>query len=136
MAAVFFINISTILCYAAGMETWPYQLQRVKPLAENFRFGKGQAKIETQFDSGKTFTKKSNQLTPDRFSFVLRFTESQLQVFTDFYDNTLDKGTKEFYWRHPIDDRLIRCKFIGDYTGATQVSSVTWDLALSLEVIE
>ena len=113
----------------------PIEINHIRPNYEGFAFQKGTNRIEATFESGETFIKKTTRKTPDRFSFNLEFSESEYRVFQDFYDNTLDQGIEKFSWRHPLNDSMIICKFIGQIVVSAVVGN-RFSIFLTCEIVD
>ena len=114
---------------------FPQELNQIKPNVNGFTYEKGNSKVETAFDSGETFQKRTNRKTPDRFRCGIELTGDQLMIFEDFYDETLDEGVLNFNWIHPILSNPIQCKFIGGYT-LTSLQGNYYLVQLSVEIVD
>ena len=112
----------------------PENLLRLKPLREGFVFRKGLSKIESRFESGKTYSKRTAIKANDRFSAKLFVSESQRQDFLNFYSNTLDEGTKTFNWSHPLSGAQIETLIVGA-PEIEPVGALNYNISLEFEIV-
>lgn len=92
---------------------FPLSLQNKKPLFEDFNIQYGQSKIETTTSSGVLLSRKRPVKNQDALRVAYHFNKAELDVFNEFYETTIDQGTKSFTFTHPIKLNEITVKIIG-----------------------
>lgn len=74
-----------------------------RPLTDNFSqtIGRSQV-IETEMDSGPAKRRRRSMSAPKPYTMNMVLDISQVDIFEDWYDNTLQGGVKAFEWVDPI----------------------------------
>lgn len=94
-------------------EQFPTSLSNKKPLIENFAFTPGQNKVEITTQGGTLLSRKRAVKPQDSMRLSFNFSKTELDTFRDFYDTTLDGGTKSFNMTHPIDLNEVEVRIVG-----------------------
>lgn len=94
------------------MPTLPNSLINKKPLIDGFSYLAGQNKVEVT--SGGVLLSRKRAIKPqDSLGLSFHLNKAELDDFKDFYDNTLDGGTKKFTMTHPIELSEIEVQIVG-----------------------
>lgn len=85
----------------------------MKPYVNGFQYGIGRSDVITsEMDTGPTKTRRRSQAAPRDVSYPLILSRDQLEVFEDWYDNTLKGGILPFEGNDPIyEDRTVYYRF-------------------------
>jgi len=83
-------------------EAWPASLP-TKPLQEGFRYDPPDASIESEVDVGLPKVRKRYTIGVETFTIPIRLTStSDVTTLNNHFYTTLESGTKETNYRHPI----------------------------------
>lgn len=82
------------------MTTWPASLPQVAPI-NGYQETPPDTSLRTQMDAGPAKVRRrfTAAVRPITMNFIL--SDAQLQVFDDFYGETLEGGSLPFDWVHP-----------------------------------
>lgn len=85
----------------------------MKPYVNGFQYSIGRSDvITTDMDTGPKKSRRRSQAAPRPVTFPMILTRDQLEVFEDWYDNTLQGGILPFEANDPIyEDRSVFYRF-------------------------
>lgn len=95
------------------------------------------AKISTQVARGRQRSRTVTE-NPSEFYPVAVLVESQahLELFEEFFYDTLEGGDLEFEWTHPDNSsQVINCKIDGMYKKSCQVPNKVYRISFLLEIL-
>lgn len=118
--------------------TLPPEIDR-KPYVNGFSFGLGRSDvIVTDMETGPAKARRRSQAAPRPMTWPMILNRDELQIFEDWYDNTLQGGTLPFEASHPIyEDRSIYLRFANpkEKPQATPLNNAALYFTLTLNLL-
>lgn len=113
-------------------ENWPIALQQC--LNEvNFSFRKGDTALRSDMDVGPSKVRNRYTTSIDEVQGSINLTTAEYTTFENFFQTTLEGGTKQFYFEHPITKVQTVFRFTGPYQitslgGGNFQARFTWEI--------
>ncbi len=107
-------------------------------LTNNFSFTEGKNNIEKEYSDGTPFTRRKTTSAPLNVKCSMFLSAHELNVFRNFYKNTLNQGIKSFYFFSPFEISIglkTKMRFKGDIV-YTPISGTYWNANMTLGVSE
>lgn len=107
------------------MATWPFDTsenpnETVKllpgPVWDGMTIEAQDVTLRSVMDSGPSKTRPKSTKASITFSATWMLNTDQLDVFIDFWENTIGQGSGSFAWYHPITNKSLSAKFVGGYS--------------------
>ncbi len=113
---------------------WPSGLQD-RLNANDFNLTIGENLVRTEMSTGPYKSRKRFTKAMDTISCSILMNRSEYQTFKNFYETSLNSGSREFEYRDPITDEMKKYKFasvpvIRFIQGNTFQVSMNWIEAL------
>ena len=117
------------------MAAWPSTLSQ--PLLAGYSNEPATAFVRTNMEAGFARQRKMFSAVPYKFPAQWKFTQAQMVIFKDFYQNTINSGTDFFTMTIDIGDGLATydVRFVEGYK-ADGSNGVGWFVSGQLEVLE
>ena len=113
---------------------WPATLPAL-PLSGGYAEGFGESFHRQQMDDGPPQTRPKISVPTRPITLPYRLKNSaQLDIFEDFYYNTLGSGSLAFDYAHPRKGTVMRFGFVSAPDPATPMG-LGWMIVLNLEII-
>jgi len=120
------------------MPDWPATLPQTPPLEGIQIGGPSGAFVEHQMDAGPPQTRRRSTAVRRPATFTYQhLTQTQIEVFEDWFENDLVSGTLTFTMPHPITDLDRTWKFINPASpySISPMTRTTYQLTISLELL-
>jgi hypothetical protein len=103
-------------------EQWPLSLQQLLEEA-SFNYSKGDTVIRSEMEVGPAKVRRRFTKSIDRINGQITINQRDLNQFNtleNFFDTTLNGGTKPFYFDHPITGVPSIFRFVGPFNVVSQ----------------
>lgn len=95
-------------------ESWPLTLQQ-KLNEANFSFTKGDTVLRSDMEVGPSKVRRRYTTSIDEITGSITVNVSEFNIFENFFETTLEGGSKSFYFNHPITGVQGIFRFKGAY---------------------
>jgi len=113
---------------------WPATLPQYVD-ASGYSEKRGNAKLQTQMDSGPEQMRNLYTAVPVYFSVTTTLTSAQVSTLDEFYYITTKNGTLEFDWIHPRTYSEATMRFFGEPPTIAYKAYDAFTVSFSVEIL-